>query len=250
MRTSDTIDQILPALLAARRDMNPANKGGFNNFDKYNYANEQNWHEAVMPNLLAHDLTLAFSAPNVLRLENRTTKNGGTEYPVQVHLEARLTHVSGQWLEVDAYGEGQDRGDKGLYKALTGAKKYGYALLFALPTSDDPEADETTGLSEGKATSRQPTKPRATKPQAQTTAAPPKTEPAPKPAATAGPPKTPEDKVAWFKKALADAQGNPAKLKKLGDAINDKHEELTLQGFNELVGLFSQYLVDCDKAVQ
>jgi len=34
---------------------------------------------------------------------------------------------------------GQDRGDKAIYQAMTGAKKYGYAMLFSLPTTDDPE---------------------------------------------------------------------------------------------------------------
>jgi hypothetical protein len=39
-------------------------------------------------------------------------------------------------------GEGQDAGDKGPYKAMTGAQKYALMKTFMIPTGDDPEADE------------------------------------------------------------------------------------------------------------
>jgi hypothetical protein len=36
-------------------------------------------------------------------------------------------------------GSGFDDSDKGVYKAMTGADKYKYILLFQIPTQDDPE---------------------------------------------------------------------------------------------------------------
>jgi hypothetical protein len=44
---------------------------------------------------------------------------------------------------VQTIGEGADSADKGAYKAMTGARKYAFRLLFNIPTGDDAERDET-----------------------------------------------------------------------------------------------------------
>ena len=36
-------------------------------------------------------------------------------------------------------GQGADNGDKAIYKAISGTKKYFYAVTFAISTGDDPE---------------------------------------------------------------------------------------------------------------
>ncbi len=131
MLTSEKTDQLLPALLKARSHMNPAAKDRENQHFKYSYATEQSWHDAVQPHLLDHDLLLTFSVMSSERVGNLTTVRG----------TARVTHSSGQWLEVGAVGEGSDNADKAAYKAMTGFKKYCYALCFALPTTDDVEDD-------------------------------------------------------------------------------------------------------------
>lgn len=145
MKTSEQIDKLMPALCNARKAIRPAGKSGENKYDKYDYATELDWHAAVVPALLAERIVLSMSCDQVENLPDRTTKNGGTEHCVQVLGSARVTHESGQWLEVNGAGQGQDRADKAVYKATTGLKKYLYALLFALPTTDDPERDESVG---------------------------------------------------------------------------------------------------------
>lgn len=132
MRTSEAIDQIMPALLNARREMRPAHKGKKNDFHKYSYANEESWHDAVQPSLHANNLFLSFSVDVCTRVGTLTT----------VHGTARITHASGQWIEVQGVGEGEDKMDKAAYKAQTGLKKYLYALAFSLPTTDDVEDPE------------------------------------------------------------------------------------------------------------
>ena len=159
MNQSDSVDKLVPALLAARKAITPAKKGGRNDYDKYAYATHEDWHAAVMPHLLENGLLLSLSTVAVENLPDRTTKKGGTEYVVQVVCAARLWHSSGQWIEVQGPGQGQDRGDKGIYKAITGAAKYIYAQLFALPTTDDPEADTAVGQTEGPKAS-QPDQPK------------------------------------------------------------------------------------------
>lgn len=131
MLTSEKTDLLLPALLVARSHMQPAGKDKRNEHFRYDYATEQSWHDAVQPALLDRDLLLTFSITGSERVGNLTTVRG----------TARVTHASGQWLEVGGVGEGMDNADKAAYKAMTGFKKYCYALCFALPTTDDAEDD-------------------------------------------------------------------------------------------------------------
>lgn len=46
----------------------------------------------------------------------------------------------GATLKVASLGQGLDRGDKAIYKAMTGFKKYAYRHLVMMATGDDPEA--------------------------------------------------------------------------------------------------------------
>ncbi len=132
MKTSTATDLIIPALLAARQEMKPAYKGKKNDHFKYAYANEEAWHDVVQPALAKHNLLLTFSVTEYHRTGTLTAIRG----------TATVTHASGQWVAVDGIGEGEDKADKGAYKAQTGLKKYLYALAFSLPTTDDVEADE------------------------------------------------------------------------------------------------------------
>jgi len=54
----------------------------------------------------------------------------------------------GASLKVSSLGQGIDRGDKAIYKAMTGFKKYAYRHLVMMATGDDPEQtrdDEVAG---------------------------------------------------------------------------------------------------------
>lgn len=50
---------------------------------------------------------------------------------------------SGESLAFEWRGTGEDSGDKGLYKAITGALKYFLLNAFLIPTGDDPERSKT-----------------------------------------------------------------------------------------------------------
>ena len=49
---------------------------------------------------------------------------------------------SGESIGDFACGQGADKGDKGVYKAITGAIKYVYMKTFNIPTGDDPEKND------------------------------------------------------------------------------------------------------------
>jgi hypothetical protein len=145
MQMSDQTDKLAAALAKAQAAFPAVRKSGENKFDRYSYATLEDYVNAVIQVMESNGFSLVTSVDEVLRLEDRTTQKGGTEHAVQVKLTARLIHTSGQWVEASGFGEGQDRADKSIYKAITGARKYALASMLGLATTDDPEADETTG---------------------------------------------------------------------------------------------------------
>ncbi len=135
------------ALIEVQAEVGHAGKSGDNKFDKYTYAKLEDFMHVGKPLLAKKRLALTFEVTDVIPLPDRQTKNGGQERAILVRGVATLIHESGQERRFPGYGEGQDRADKAIYKAMTGAKKYAWAGVLAIPTSDDPEADEKVGLS-------------------------------------------------------------------------------------------------------
>ncbi len=153
MLKSESIAKLAPALVKAQSVIKAAQKSGDNKFDKYRYSKLEDFMDQAKHVLADYDLALVIGNPIVSVLPDRTTKNGGAEHACQVQVSATLIHGSGEWIEVVGHGEGQDRADKSIYKAITGAKKYAVAGLLAIPTTDDPEADESVGRSAAKVNS-------------------------------------------------------------------------------------------------
>lgn len=115
-------------------------KGGYNQFDKYKYFSEAQYKELFTELFSKHSLELTVS-------EVAREDVAGTEklpFGRVVTLEFRLTDVETGFFETAlASGEGFDKGDKGIYKAYTGALKYYLANNFMVATGDDPEKDES-----------------------------------------------------------------------------------------------------------
>lgn len=116
-------------------------KRGHNKFHNYKYATESDVAEKVREELAARHIIMI---PNVVSESNRehTNAKGKTEYIATVTMEFRfLDGESGEEISFHSVGEGQDAGDKAVYKAITGAQKYALMKAFMIPTGDDPEAD-------------------------------------------------------------------------------------------------------------
>lgn len=119
-------------------------KKGFNSFHKYKYATEADVAETVREALIAEGLLII---PNVLGREAREVKTskGNIETVTSVRIEYTIVDVAtGEKLAFTMEGDGQDPGDKGIFKATTGCTKYALMKLFHIPTGDDPEADAKT----------------------------------------------------------------------------------------------------------
>ena len=125
-------------------------KTGKNAFHGYKYAGEADLLEKLRPAMLEAGLLLIPSIKGVSPID----EHGVTT----VQMEYTLVHKDGDiWPNVIcAAGQGGDRnkngvGDKGLYKAITGANKYLLFKLFQIETGDDPETPSTHDKETGDA---------------------------------------------------------------------------------------------------
>ncbi|WP_313428162.1 ERF family protein [Siminovitchia terrae] len=129
-------------------------KKGYNKFHKYNYATESDVSEKVREVLAEQNVVML---PDVVEHSTREHKNqrGNTEYIATVMMKFTfIDGETGESLSIHSLGEGQDAGDKAVYKAITGATKYALMKAFMIPTGDDPEAD--TGMDERNAPQDKP----------------------------------------------------------------------------------------------
>lgn len=116
-------------------------KNGWNDFHKYKYATESDVADHVRKLLSAEKL---FVYADTYKAEDMDAIRG------IVRVYTRFTFSdseSGEAWTVTSIGDAQDlgskgRGDKGIYKAITGAAKYFQMKNFMIPTGDDPERDD------------------------------------------------------------------------------------------------------------
>lgn len=148
--------KILAALNAIMGVCGYVEKKGKNTFHNYKYAGEANILEVLRPAMVANGLIL---------IPSHAGKSEIDQYGnMFVTVEYTLAHKDGDvWPEkIIAFGAGNDKnktgnvGDKGLYKALTGANKYLLFKLFQIETGDDPERDADHDKASAPAAANEP----------------------------------------------------------------------------------------------
>lgn len=135
---SDTA-KIAAALHQVMQKVSYVQKDATNDFHKYKYASEAALLAALRPAMIEAGLILIPSISMVKNIDDF----GNTH----IEMEYTLVHKDGDvWpFPIRAAGAGNDRaktgvvGDKGVYKAITGANKYLLFKLFQIETGDDPE---------------------------------------------------------------------------------------------------------------
>ncbi len=140
--------ELLTALVEAMSEMGNAVKTGRNDHDRYDYGTLEDYLNAARGPLLKHGLVLVSRPVSEPQYGERMTGSGGKWATARVLVETRVIHGETQgWIASRVWGEGHDRGDKALYKALTGARKYGLAMVLGIYTTDEPEGDspQTSG---------------------------------------------------------------------------------------------------------
>lgn len=133
--------KLVRKLAQVMKEVKYIEKRGYNNFNKYKYATESDVAERVREVLAEQNVIML---PDVVEHTTREHKNrkGNIEYIATVKvLFTFIDGETGEELKIHSIGEGQDAGDKAVYKAITGAQKYALMKAFMIPTGDDPEAD-------------------------------------------------------------------------------------------------------------
>jgi hypothetical protein len=98
---------------------------------KYKYLSEEKITQQIREKLLEVGLIIVPTKCKVMELPNQCEA---------VEMEYAIIDTdTGESIEVSIAGKGQDKGDKSMYKALTGAYKYMQRQTFAIPTGDDPD---------------------------------------------------------------------------------------------------------------
>ena len=115
-------------------------KNGWNDFHKYAFARESDIVETIRGELSQRNI---FISPNIVE-HHRTPKEGDKGgYLTDILVEWTFRDGdSGESFSIRIPGCGEDKGDKGFYKAFTGSEKYMLTKSFLIPTGDDPENED------------------------------------------------------------------------------------------------------------
>ena len=134
-KTKNLVTKLCEVVAATER----VPKNGWNDFHKYKFAMESDIVESIRGELSKRNV---FIFPSITH-HNRVTKEG-EKGGYLTDIDVLWTFVdgdSGEERVISVPGCGEDKGDKGLYKAFTGSEKYMLTKSFLIPTGDDPEND-------------------------------------------------------------------------------------------------------------
>ena len=102
-----------------------------NDFHKYNYASEYAIKKAVHEQLVKERILFKLSITSAIKDHDSTLIQVNYRF---INVDNPSDNISGTF-----FAEGKDSGDKGIYKAITGAIKYILTSTFLIPTGDDAE---------------------------------------------------------------------------------------------------------------
>lgn len=126
------------ALRAELATIGVLEKKGTNDYDKYKYFSEAQYKELFTGLFSKHGLEIGFSELSYDLYEAAGKNCNGRLTKMEFYLYDTET---GFYEATVITGEGADKGDKGGYKAFTGALKYFLADTFMVATGDDAEKD-------------------------------------------------------------------------------------------------------------
>ena len=133
------MSDILTKLHAIMSEVGYIQKDKKNTFHNYNYASEYAIKTAIHEQLVKHKVLFKVDVTNQ-RIDRGVTAKGEPTILTMADLHYTFYDVeSGESIEGTFQGQGDDKLDKGIYKAITGGIKYILTSTFLIPTGDDPE---------------------------------------------------------------------------------------------------------------
>lgn len=134
--------KIYEAIAAVMADVGAVGKDATNTFDKYKYRSIDAVMNAMHPAMVKHGV---FVTPEVIdqTREEREGKNGTLMIYSVTKVKYTFFTDDGSSVQAVVIGEGSDRGDKSMNKAMSAAFKYALFQVFCLPTAEmiDSETD-------------------------------------------------------------------------------------------------------------
>jgi hypothetical protein len=125
-------------------------KEGTNKAQNYKFIEEAKVIEAVRGLMIEKQLVIWPATTNIIVTPSGNTSGGASKNLTTVDMKFTIEDgESGETRTISMGGQGIDPGDKGIYKAETGANKYALLKLFQIPTGDDPELDTDEGKIRG-----------------------------------------------------------------------------------------------------
>jgi len=132
---------LLKKMVEITKEVHYIKKNGRNQFHKYNYASEADVSARFSEAFSKHGVYMSTSVLERECLPFKT-KKGEDWFLITVKVEMTFSDSeSDEKITIHSFGDGADSGDKGVYKAITGAVKYGLMKNFLVETGDDPEKD-------------------------------------------------------------------------------------------------------------
>ena len=139
---SEPTPKLATKLAKAAESVGTVAKNGRNKQQGYDYATASDVATACRNALLAEKVVADFHCVDAEQFDV-TSKGGGVGLMVKATCELVVTDAdSGESVVRRSIGYGSDfPGDKAIYKAMTGARKYAFIHLLQVPIGDDPEDD-------------------------------------------------------------------------------------------------------------
>jgi hypothetical protein len=148
MKTSESIDKIAPALLAAQKEIGNATKNAKNPHFRNNYADLGAVIEAVKEPLNKAGIAIIQSL---------------SEGADGLHLTTRLLHTSGQFIEDTAFTPLPKADPQGVGSATTYLRRYSLAAILCI-TQEDDDGNAAMPAKPAPAPAKAPVKAEAPKP--------------------------------------------------------------------------------------
>ena len=145
---------IYQALIAAQAAIKNVGKNGTNKFDGYAYRGIDDVMDAVHKAFVEAGVV---AIPEVINKEQveRTSRKGDAMIHTTLTVKYTFFAADGTSISATVQGEGMDRGDKSINKAMSGAYKYAMFQVLAIPTSEMIDS-ETESPEIGKVTPKAP----------------------------------------------------------------------------------------------
>jgi hypothetical protein len=135
--------RLLAKIVEAAAAVGEVAKDGRNAFHKYDYSSIEAVVKAVRLELLSRGVLISPSLDHV-ETRTRATREGESVITTAYVVFTVFDAETGEQLQIQWAGQGDDPADKGLSKAITDARKTFLLVLLNLARGDDTEADDAT----------------------------------------------------------------------------------------------------------